>query len=108
MLRGGRPKVEEERTPRTPRTPRVPRTPRSNRKKSFLMRHFWYCGWGTAGLAGLAKLYEKNPELAKRVTPMYISVWLVGAVALPPYMARRPIGSKKPSTEDEKDVVLKV
>lgn len=106
MLRGGRPKIEQERVPRSTANPK--RAPRGSQRRNFMMRHLWYCGWGTAGLAGLAKLYEQAPDLAKKVTPLYISAWLAGAIVLPPYISRKKGAQKTEASKVEDEVVVKM
>lgn len=80
-----RPQIEHE---------RVPRTRREVKKKSFLMRHLWYCSWGTVGIAGIAAIYERSPALARKILPFYITIWVAGAVGLPPYLAKKGEQSK--------------
>jgi hypothetical protein len=67
---------------------KVPRKrKRLDKSNSFLSRHIWYCGWGLIGLAGINAIYEKSPNLAKRISSIYISLWLFGAIYIP-YMIR--------------------
>ncbi len=88
-MRYGRPKVEETPTREPPQ--RVPRTRKTKKptKKGFLAKHIWYCGWGVAGLTGLSMLYEKYPEVAKKILSIYILLWVTGGLIGPAVISRQ-------------------